>query len=547
MSSLSPELLLIAARAAIISLCHLDKASDTLTIPVTSVGAVIGKGGGNLRKIEEAHGVRVEADSGSGTFTLRGEVSAIAAAKTAIRRAARDAERGETEIAFPGDKIGALIGRGGARLRRLEADTGASLDLPRDREGSGSAPLKIKVRGSPLALSKAQAVLSALATGKTVRTMPRPHALVEDLRARNAGAVERLLTSSVVHRLAISLFPGEPPLEAGSGEGEGAGLIVVSAVGADGGDAVQKAVLSLDKLLEFRAGGSFAVIFVPSVLGDVLVPEKPVAAPKAARAPRKKAAEEKKEGSGEEAADASEEAAAAAGEGEEAKEETAAAPETEAPAAASSADASVPTLASLASSTGLASAIYDREGGYVALWGAPAAVTSARGTLATLVTSFAARHAEVVLPEAWLAGALAGRKGDKSGGLNSLLQPQAGEGEGDGAEPAPSTAGVKISLEGGPNAGGPSGGASAASSKPATVVITGPNAEAVAAVKRRLGARIEQLKALRVFLVVPQVRRRLSQLCPVVLPVSPSIDSMLYYPQPVALRIRLFRRAPLGR
>ena len=50
-----------------------------------------------------------------------------------------------------GSKVGAVVGRGGANIKRIEAETGANLTIPKDLEG----PTVCQIRGEPEAAAKA--------------------------------------------------------------------------------------------------------------------------------------------------------------------------------------------------------------------------------------------------------------------------------------------------------------------------------------------------------------------------------------------------------
>jgi hypothetical protein len=50
-----------------------------------------------------------------------------------------------------GSKVGAVVGRGGANIKRIEAESGANLTVPKDLEG----PTVCQIRGEPEAAAKA--------------------------------------------------------------------------------------------------------------------------------------------------------------------------------------------------------------------------------------------------------------------------------------------------------------------------------------------------------------------------------------------------------
>jgi transcription antitermination factor NusA-like protein len=122
-----PEAAVEAALAKIRATARVDAASEDIRVDPSVLGAVIGKGGINLRRLGEAHGVVIGADSDNARLTIRGEPAALAAAKAALLRQASDAGRAEGEIKIAAAGAGSVIGTGGAILRATEAATGASI------------------------------------------------------------------------------------------------------------------------------------------------------------------------------------------------------------------------------------------------------------------------------------------------------------------------------------------------------------------------------------------------------------------------------------
>ena len=172
-----------ATRVRITSMLHADKApSATLTVPLSSIPSVVGKGGGNLRKVMDAHGVAITVNAGAGVFSLRGEPEGVAAATAALRRLAREAGKAEQVVDLPSDRIGAVIGPKGARIRSLEADTGAAVTLPADRETASY--ITVKLRGSEAAVGAAAAALRGLAAGRTLRIIHRSPEQVAGVQVR---------------------------------------------------------------------------------------------------------------------------------------------------------------------------------------------------------------------------------------------------------------------------------------------------------------------------------------------------------------------------
>jgi polyribonucleotide nucleotidyltransferase len=60
------------------------------------------------------------------------------------------------EVMVPDGMVGGIVGKGGSAIRQMEADTGASLQLPRRSKKSG----RVLIRGTPEAVARAQAAMT---------------------------------------------------------------------------------------------------------------------------------------------------------------------------------------------------------------------------------------------------------------------------------------------------------------------------------------------------------------------------------------------------
>ncbi len=342
------EAAVIAARARIITQCKLDKASESMSVDPAIVGRLIGRGACNVRKLEEAHGVSIGVETATGLITLRGEPAGIAAARAALRKLAREASKAEVEVDVPADRVGTIIGPKGARLRALEAETGCTIDVPRERT---AAVVIVKARGSEAAAARAKVVLTAIADSKAVRTLTRATSVANTLRGRDAALLERIQADCSV---AVSVW-GAEPVEADE-DGPAAPAAVPSVVsgavlfitGASDA-AVGRAVAAIDRLLVVRFPDAYATLVVPAGLGAGLVQT------------------DKAEGS----------------------------------------DALV--VGDLLERFGVG-ASYEKEGSYVVVWGPAKGVTGAKAAIAAAASAFASRHSEVLV-DSWMLPALIGKGG----------------------------------------------------------------------------------------------------------------------------------------
>jgi transcription antitermination factor NusA-like protein len=187
-----PSAAVEAARTKIGATFHTDKKTPTATlaVPLALISNVVGKGSGNIRKLSDAHSVAISVDVATGTFSLRGEPAEVAAALSALRKLVRDASKTELSLDVPTDRLGPIIGPKGARVRSLEADTGASINVPSERERDAASPVvQVKVRGTDASVAAAVVAVRSLANGHALRVLRRLPAQVAEVQVRGVCAL----------------------------------------------------------------------------------------------------------------------------------------------------------------------------------------------------------------------------------------------------------------------------------------------------------------------------------------------------------------------
>lgn len=119
----------------------LARGNCVLVVGGAGIGIVIGKGGANVRRIEEETKATVKCDRDSGSVFIRGEEGAVGAAKAAIGELLM--KEGGIDISKPlppqatervrveAGQIAVVVGASGATIRGIEASTGARLNVDR--------------------------------------------------------------------------------------------------------------------------------------------------------------------------------------------------------------------------------------------------------------------------------------------------------------------------------------------------------------------------------------------------------------------------------
>merc|ERR1719506_1749060 len=126
--------------------------ADTILIQQGEVGRVLGRGGENIRRIEEESGARLELDKSENRLDMRGPPDAVAKARDMVlSEIGKDGARGPggggggdtgtpLVVWVQSKEAGRIIGKGGENLRNLIQSTGAEIKVARtdgsnDREG----------------------------------------------------------------------------------------------------------------------------------------------------------------------------------------------------------------------------------------------------------------------------------------------------------------------------------------------------------------------------------------------------------------------------
>jgi len=128
-----------------------------MTIARHLVGRVIGKRGATIKHLRERSGAVIEVakdENGVGTVTISGAPAAVSAAREEIEELTQEELPIEVQtalsrmldevlvIAVPAGRVGKLIGSRGAVIQALRQQTGATIDLQKDANGSATCMLR---------------------------------------------------------------------------------------------------------------------------------------------------------------------------------------------------------------------------------------------------------------------------------------------------------------------------------------------------------------------------------------------------------------------
>jgi len=146
------------AKAAIQKFLEENK-RDSVSIAVDPVilPMLIGKGGAAISKLQADTGASIDINKGSNTLQIKGLVDAVAKAKAEIENFIEERSGDSQFVELEDEVLKALVGKGGATIRKIQDDTKAYLDLDKEKKG-------VQIRGRTEAVVKAAAVVRELAT-----------------------------------------------------------------------------------------------------------------------------------------------------------------------------------------------------------------------------------------------------------------------------------------------------------------------------------------------------------------------------------------------
>ena len=105
-----------------------DVDEHTREVPERMVGIIIGKGGSNIKRLQQESGATIELRrDGSRMLSVRGRKAQVEAAIRLL-----DDLGVEQEVPVAPKQIPLIIGRGGATIRQLSADSGATIDVSKE-------------------------------------------------------------------------------------------------------------------------------------------------------------------------------------------------------------------------------------------------------------------------------------------------------------------------------------------------------------------------------------------------------------------------------
>lgn len=149
-----------------------------IIIPHAVIGLVIGKGGENIKRIQNETGATVRVDpntvdeKGNKVCTITGTKQAVEEAHSQVANVIENAatnkrprmqmEGGEQyRMKIPASRTGAIIGKGGETIKQIKQQSGCDIELDKNAKECGPDESVFVIRGSQDKISKARALIEA--------------------------------------------------------------------------------------------------------------------------------------------------------------------------------------------------------------------------------------------------------------------------------------------------------------------------------------------------------------------------------------------------
>merc|ERR1719313_110710 len=135
-----------------------DEKAEQVAVDSCDIGALLGKGGSTLRRIEEATKARiaVSKEGAVRSVVVRGTAASVSAAKEAIADVLRFEER---TVEVPEWAVGEILGSGGKAVDKLQKETGARVDVSEAVPGEECRVVRIRARTPHAVAAAAEAIL----------------------------------------------------------------------------------------------------------------------------------------------------------------------------------------------------------------------------------------------------------------------------------------------------------------------------------------------------------------------------------------------------
>ena len=143
-------------RIATILESELDVDEHVREVAERLIPIIIGRGGANIKKLNAESGATLDLDRGLRRITVRGKKAQVEKAVGLLDEIA--GTNGESELPVPAKDMGKLIGRGGSKIKELQSESGATIDIRKEEN-------LVRVRGTQQQVEKAMGLIKETLAG----------------------------------------------------------------------------------------------------------------------------------------------------------------------------------------------------------------------------------------------------------------------------------------------------------------------------------------------------------------------------------------------
>eukprot|EP00930_Biecheleria_cincta_P100891 TRINITY_DN9251_c0_g1_i1.p1 TRINITY_DN9251_c0_g1~~TRINITY_DN9251_c0_g1_i1.p1 ORF type:complete len:852 (+),score=136.98 TRINITY_DN9251_c0_g1_i1:56-2557(+) len=178
-----------------------QKVDDYMQVQPSMIGRIIGKGGETITKLQQNSGAKIKIIKTENTVHISGSREMVEDAKRLISDiinqeddSAQQAPKFEESVAVPGKMAGRIIGKGGEKIKQLQRQSGAKIDMTRDQPGV------VRLSGSVDAIVLAKLLIDEVIEGGDAvdgeasieKTMQIPSDMVEKVVGEGGEGVKKI-------------------------------------------------------------------------------------------------------------------------------------------------------------------------------------------------------------------------------------------------------------------------------------------------------------------------------------------------------------------
>jgi far upstream element-binding protein len=115
---------------------------DYMDVGIKGVPLVVGSKGATIKALQTSTGCKIDIENGATVVGMFGTDAAVKACRNAIQKLITD-NLYEEEVECAASQVGAIIGKGGETIRKIQTESGARVNISRDDNKVSTARLPV--------------------------------------------------------------------------------------------------------------------------------------------------------------------------------------------------------------------------------------------------------------------------------------------------------------------------------------------------------------------------------------------------------------------